>query len=79
MKTVVRILNYIRLALFPIGYGLTGALIGGTLNRIMIADIGLPASLVGLFFAIPLIISPLRVWLGYLSTLDATALSVGGG
>ena len=67
MKTVIRIFNVIRLALFPIGYGLTGALIGGTLNRIMIADIGLPASLVGLFFAIPLLISPMRVWLGYRS------------
>ena len=47
--------------------GLTGALIGGTLNRVMIAELGLPASLVGLFFAIPLLISPVRVWLGYRS------------
>ena len=45
MKTVVRILNNIRLAFFPIAYGLSGALIGGTLNRVMIADLGLPASL----------------------------------
>jgi MFS transporter, BCD family, chlorophyll transporter len=67
MKTVVRILNNIRLAFFPIAYGLSGALIGGTLNRVMIADLELPASLVGLFFAVPLLVSPARVWLGYRS------------
>ena len=64
---IVRYLNNTRLAFFSIAYGLSGALIGGTLNRIMIADLGLPASLVALFFAVPLIISPIRVWLGYRS------------
>jgi BCD family chlorophyll transporter-like MFS transporter len=37
------------------------------LNRVMIVELGLPASLVGLLFAIPLLISPVRVWLGYRS------------
>ena len=64
---IVRYLNNARLALFSIAYGLSGALIGGTLNRIMIADLGLPASLVAFFFTVPLIISPVRVWLGYRS------------
>lgn len=64
---VVRTLNNSRLALFSIAYGLSGALIGGTLNRIMIAELGLPATLVAFFFAIPLLISPVRVWLGYRS------------
>jgi len=64
---VIRFLNNFRLAGFSIAYGLSGALIGGTLNRIMIADLGLPASLVALFFAIPLLVSPVRVWLGYRS------------
>ena len=40
---------------------------GGTLNRVMIVELGLPATLVGLLFAIPLLVSPLRVWLGYRS------------
>ena len=52
---IVRFLNNFRLAGFSIAYGLSGALIGGTLNRIMIADLGLPASLVAFFFAIPLL------------------------
>lgn len=64
---VIRFLNNFRLAAFSIAYGLSGALIGGTLNRIMIADLGLPASLVAFFFAIPLLVSPVRVWLGYRS------------
>lgn len=61
------IFENIRLAGFPIGLGLTSVLIGGTLNRVMIVELGLPAALVGLFFALPLVISPLRVWLGYRS------------
>lgn len=57
----------LRLALFPFGYGIVGAFVGGTLNRVMIAERGFPASLVGLFFAMPLLESPLRVWLGHRS------------
>lgn len=67
MQKIIRFLNNFRLAGFSIAYGLSGALIGGTLNRIMIADLGLPASLVAFFFAIPLLVSPVRVWLGYRS------------
>ncbi|NDJ53193.1 MAG: BCD family MFS transporter [Chloroflexi bacterium] len=67
MNTVTRIVNILRLAAFPLAYGLAGALVGGTLNRIMIADIGFSPALVGFFFAIPLLISPVRVWLGYRS------------
>lgn len=67
MQKAGLILNRIRLALFPIGYGMIGALVGGTLNRVFIADIGLAASLVGSVFAIQYLISPARVWLGYRS------------
>jgi BCD family chlorophyll transporter-like MFS transporter len=57
----------LRLAAFPLGYGITGALAGGTLNRIMVAEMGLPLTLVGFLFALPLLEAPLRVWLGYRS------------
>ena len=67
MKRVGMVLNRIRLALFPIGYGMIGALVGGTLNRVFIADIGMAASLVGFVFAIQYLVSPVRVWLGYRS------------
>ena len=59
--------NIIRLVGYPIGLGLVSVLVSGTLNRVMIVELALPATLVGLLFAIPLLISPLRVWLGYRS------------
>jgi len=67
MQNTVRIVNNIRLALFPIAYALSGVLIGSTLNRVMIAELGYSATLVAIFFAIPLMVSPIRVWIGYRS------------
>ena len=67
MKKAGLIFNRIRLALFPIGYGMIGALVGGTLNRVFIADIGLAASLVGAVLSIQYLVSPARIWLGYRS------------
>jgi BCD family chlorophyll transporter-like MFS transporter len=67
MNTFIRLLHIIRLAGYPLGYGLTGALVGGALNRIMVAELGFSIALVGLLFAMPQLVSPLRVWLGYRS------------
>ena len=60
-------LHRIRLAGFPLGLGLALVLVSGTLNRVMIVELDLPASLVGLFFAAALAVAPARAWLGYLS------------
>ena len=60
-------LENLRLAGFPLGLGMTSVLVAGTLNRVMIVEMGIPATLAGLFYALPLLISPLRVWLGYRS------------
>ncbi len=57
--------HHVRLAAFPVAYGLCGVLIGGTLNRVMIAELGIPATLVAVLFAIPLALSPLRLWFGH--------------
>lgn len=67
MQKIAPIFNAVRLALFPIAYALSGVLIGSTLNRIMIAELDYPATLVALFFAIPLMVSPIRIWIGYRS------------
>lgn len=67
MKRALSIAHVVRLALFALAYGLTGALMGGTLNRVMVADIGVSIALVGFFFAVPMFVSPLRIWLGYRS------------
>ncbi len=56
-----------RMAAFPLGIGITSVLINGTLNRIMIVEQGVPASFVGVCFALPLLIAPLRIWMGYQS------------
>lgn len=63
----MQLLHVLRLAGYPLGYGLTGALVGGALNRIMVAELGFSIALVGILFAMPQLISPLRVWLGYRS------------
>jgi BCD family chlorophyll transporter-like MFS transporter len=64
---VMQLLNVLRMALFPLSYGMIGALMGSTLNRVMIADIGFSALWVGLFFALPDLVAPVRIWLGYRS------------
>ena len=62
-----RYVHYTRMAAFPLALGLVGVLVTGTLNRVMIVELAIPASLVGLFLATPPLLSPLRVWLGYRS------------
>jgi BCD family chlorophyll transporter-like MFS transporter len=57
----------LRMALFQLGFGLISVLVLGVLNRVMFAEMGLPATLIGFLLAIPPLISPLRLWLGYLS------------
>jgi len=59
--------HHLRLAGFPLGLGLTSVLVSGTLNRVMIVELDIPAVIVGALFALPLLVSPLRVWLGYRS------------
>jgi BCD family chlorophyll transporter-like MFS transporter len=56
-----------RMALFQLGFGTISVLVLGVLNRVMFAEIGLPATLIGFLLALPSIVSPLRLWLGYLS------------
>lgn len=69
--TRIGAVDAVRLAAFPLAYGLTGALIGGTLNRVMIADLGVSATLVVTVFAIPLLLAPARVWFGHRSDSHA--------
>ncbi|NJL32679.1 MAG: BCD family MFS transporter, partial [Chloroflexaceae bacterium] len=67
MTMAHRTQTYLRLAAFPLGLGLTSVLVNGTLNRVMIVEQGLPEILVGLCFALPLLVAPVRVWMGYQS------------
>ena len=67
-----RMSNIARMGFFPFALGLVGVFVSGTLNRVMIVELSIPATLVGLLLAVPLLLSPLRMWLGYRS--DAAPL-----
>lgn len=67
MGRVLRGIDVARLAGFSLGYGLMIALMSATLNRIMLADLGMSPAVVGFLFAIPMLVSPARVWFGYRS------------
>ena len=57
----------VRLALFQLSVGLTAALILGTLNRVMIVELHLPAWLVSVMISLPLVAAPARAVIGFKS------------
>jgi MFS transporter, BCD family, chlorophyll transporter len=54
----------IRLALFQVSVGIATALMVGTLNRVMIVELGVGAWLVSLMVALPLVAAPFRALIG---------------
>lgn len=56
-----------RLGLFQMGLGMMSILVLGVLNRIMIKELAVPATLVTLTIAMHQFVSPVRVWFGQLS------------
>ncbi|MFM2044044.1 MAG: photosynthetic complex assembly protein LhaA, partial [Pseudomonadota bacterium] len=50
----------LRLALFQVAVGMAVVLLNGTLNRVMIVELGVPAWLVALMVSLPLVFAPLR-------------------
>ncbi|HNP69939.1 MAG TPA: BCD family MFS transporter [Kouleothrix sp.] len=60
-------LRVLRLGLFQFGMGLTLAPITGTLNRVLIESMRIPAALVALLIAIHYFVSPVRALIGYRS------------
>lgn len=57
----------IRLALFQVSVGMVAVLTVGTLNRVMIVEIGVGAWLVALMVALPLLVAPFRALIGWKS------------
>jgi MFS transporter, BCD family, chlorophyll transporter len=57
----------LRLSLFQVSVGMALVLLVGTLNRVMIVELGVPASLVGIMIALPLVFAPFRALIGYQS------------
>ena len=57
----------LRLSLFQISIGMATVLLLGTLNRVMIVELGVPATIVASMVAIPVLIAPFRAALGFKS------------
>jgi BCD family chlorophyll transporter-like MFS transporter len=56
-----------RLSLFQVSVGMAVALLNGTLNRVMIVELGVPAWLVATMISLPLLFAPLRALIGFKS------------
>ena len=57
----------LRLALFQVSVGIAVVLVSGTLNRVMIVELGMSAGLVALMVALPLLFAPARALIGFRS------------
>jgi len=64
----------LRLSLFQVSVGMAGALLTGTLNRVMIVELGVAAWLVALMVSLPLLFAPLRALIGFRSDTHRSAL-----
>jgi len=64
----------LRLSLFQVSVGMALVLLVGTLNRVMIVELGAPASLVGVMVSLPLVFAPLRALIGFRSDNHESAL-----
>ena len=66
-KRQVGMLTIFRLGLFNMGLGLMAVLTLAVLNRVMISELGIPATMTGGILATSLFVAPARVWFGQLS------------
>jgi BCD family chlorophyll transporter-like MFS transporter len=57
----------LRLSLFQVSVGMALVLLVGTLNRVMIVELNVPASLVSIMVALPLLAAPFRALIGFRS------------
>jgi MFS transporter, BCD family, chlorophyll transporter len=64
----------LRLSLFQVTVGMAMALLVGTLNRVMIVEMGVSAWLVALMVALPLVFAPFRALIGFKSDTHVSVL-----
>ena len=64
----------LRLSLFQVSVGMALVLLVGTLNRVMIVELGVPASLVAVMISLPVMYAPFRALVGHRSDNHASAL-----
>lgn len=63
-----------RLSLFQLSVGMVQTLFVGTMNRVMILELSVPASLVAVMLAIPLLVAPFRALVGFRSDTHRSVL-----
>ena len=64
----------LRLSLFQVSVGMAAALLIGTLNRVMIVELGVSSWLVALMLALPLLAAPFRALIGFRSDTHRSPL-----
>ncbi len=64
----------LRLSLFQVTVAMAGVLLTGTLNRVMIVELHVPAWLVALMVALPLVFAPFRALIGFKSDTHRSVL-----
>ena len=64
----------LRLSLFQVSVGMSSVLLLGTLNRVMIVELGVAAVAVALMIAIPVLVAPFRALLGFRSDTHRSAI-----
>jgi BCD family chlorophyll transporter-like MFS transporter len=64
----------LRLSLFQVSVGMAMALMVGTLNRVMIVELGMAAWLVALMVALPIVAAPFRALIGHRSDTHASVI-----
>jgi len=64
----------LRLSLFQVSVGMAMVLLNGTLNRVMIVELDVPAWLVALMVSLPLVFAPFRALVGFRSDTHRSSL-----
>ncbi|WP_124110745.1 PucC family protein [Palleronia sp. THAF1] len=64
----------LRLSLFQVSVGMVTVLLLGTLNRVMIVELGLGAMLVAAMIALPVLVAPFRAFLGHRSDTHRSSI-----
>jgi BCD family chlorophyll transporter-like MFS transporter len=64
----------LRLSLFQVSVGMAAVMLLGTLNRVMIVELGVMAWIVAIMIAIPVLVAPFRALLGFRSDTYRSAI-----
>ncbi len=73
-RTSCRWASSCRLSLFQVSVGMAAVMLLGTLNRVMIVELGVPAMIVAAMIAIPVLVAPFRALLGFRSDTYRSAI-----